>query len=153
MILKNYRLLIQSIFVVKVILKINTQNYLVFQPVQRYFKRVSNINNHILEWKSKGLSNESIKPLSTSTNMLNPSLNYVGCKLRVEFKESCLKQDNNIFTHGKTVNIYIVYKINKNFNISSYLALENCLFGAVKLTKKMFILISIYILWIWYWIK
>ena len=35
----------------------------------------------------------------------------------------------------KIVNIYIVCEINKNFNISSYPTLENCLFGAVKLTK------------------
>ena len=28
-----------------------------------------------------------------------------------------------------------MYEINKNFNVSSYPALENCLFGAVKLTK------------------
>ena len=32
-------------------------------------------------------------------------------------------------------NIYIVYEINKNYNISSYPTLENCLFGAVSLTK------------------
>ena len=30
---------------------------------------------------------------------------------------------------------YIVYEINKNYNISSYPTLENCLFGAVSLTK------------------
>ena len=33
------------------------------------------------------------------------------------------------------VNIYIVYQINKNYNISNYPTLENCLFGAVSLTK------------------
>ena len=34
------------------------------------------------------------------------------------------------------MNIYIVYEINKNFNISNYPTLENCLFGAVSLTKN-----------------
>ena len=34
------------------------------------------------------------------------------------------------------VNIYIVYKITNNFNISDYQKLENCLFGAAKLTKN-----------------
>ena len=29
-----------------------------------------------------------------------------------------------------------VYKISKNFNISDYPALQNCLFGAVTLTKN-----------------
>ena len=32
--------------------------------------------------------------------------------------------------------MYIVYKISKNCNISSYPTLENCLFGAVSLTKN-----------------
>ena len=31
----------------------------------------------------------------------------------------------------------IVYEIIKNFNISSYPTLENCLFGAVSLTKHI----------------
>ena len=48
-----------------------TQNYLVFQTTYRYFKRVSNTNDHILSWKSKGLSDESIKPPSTTNNILN----------------------------------------------------------------------------------
>ena len=46
-----------------------------------------------MEWKSKGLSDEIIKPRSTSAGIRNPLLNYVGSRIRVEFKESCLKQD------------------------------------------------------------
>ena len=38
----------------------DTQNYLVFQPMYKYFKIISSIDN-ISVWKSKGLSNESIK--------------------------------------------------------------------------------------------
>ena len=34
------------------------------------------------------------------------------------------------------MNIYTVYEISKSFNISEYPALENCLFGAVSLTKN-----------------
>ena len=44
----------------------------------KYFKTVSINNSNILSWKSKGLSDESIKPPSTSNKMLNPSANYVG---------------------------------------------------------------------------
>ena len=69
--------------------------------------------------------------------MLNPSLNYVGTKTRVEFKGDCLKQDKILFSHVEIIKIYIVYEINKNVNISSYPMLENCLFGAVKLTKHV----------------
>ena len=43
----------------------STQNYLVFQPMYRYFKVIANTKN-ISEWKSNGLSDESIKPPATS---------------------------------------------------------------------------------------
>ena len=48
-----------------------------------------------------------------------------------------MKQDKTTYTHEKIVKIYIVYEINKNENTtSSYPTLENCLFGAVSLTKN-----------------
>ena len=47
-----------------------------------------------------------------------------------------MKQDGVTFTHGKIVNTYIVYKINKSIDISDYPALQNCSFGAVRLTKN-----------------
>ena len=87
------------------------QNYLVFQPMYKYFKTDSSY--HILLWTSKGLFNESITPFSAPNNFLTPSLNYVGTKIRVKFWGSCLKQDKVTYTHGKIVNIYIVYEINK----------------------------------------
>ena len=40
------------------------------------------------------------------------------------------------YGHGKKINIYIDFEIKKNYNISSYPTLENCLFGAVSLTKN-----------------
>ena len=46
-----------------------------------------------------------------------------------------MKQDKVIFNHRKVVNIYTVFEISKSNNISDYTALENCLFGAVTLTK------------------
>ena len=103
----------------------------------RYFKTVSINDSNILSWKSKGLFDESIKPPSTSNEMLNPSVNYVGTKARVKFNGDCLKQEKNSFDHGKTINIYIVYEIDSYVNISSYSTLESCLFGAVKLTKHV----------------
>ena len=57
------------------------------------------------------MSDESIKPLSTSNNILNPLFNYVGTKIRAKFKGSCLKQDENSSSHGKIVKLYIVYEI------------------------------------------
>ena len=81
----------------------------------RHFNKVVN-SDYTLEWKSKGLSNESTKSPSAPYNFLNPSLNYLDCKARVRFSGSCLKQDKITYTHGKIVNIYIVDEINKNDN-------------------------------------
>ena len=67
------------------------QNYLVFQPMYRYFKVITN-TDYISSWKSKGLSDESIKPPTASNNSINPALNYYGTKTRVKFTGSCLKQ-------------------------------------------------------------
>ena len=62
----------------------------------------------------------------------------MGTKIRVRFSGSCLKQDKITYTHGKIVNIYIAYEINKKDNTkSSDPTLENCLFGAVTLTNNI----------------
>ena len=47
-----------------------TENYLVFQPLNKYFKLNAN-TDYVLSWKSKGLSSESIKPSTTSDNVLH----------------------------------------------------------------------------------
>ena len=60
----------------------DTQNYLVFQPLKKYFK-VSTNTDYISSWKSKGLSPESINPSTTSYSSLTPSLNYYGTKINV----------------------------------------------------------------------
>ena len=43
-----------------------TQNYLVFQPMYRYFKRLVSIDNGNY-WKSKGLSDERINSIAASS--------------------------------------------------------------------------------------
>ena len=68
-----------------------TQNYLVFQPISKYFKVITN-TDYVSSCKSKRLSAESIKPPATSDNSLIPILNYYGTKTRVKFTGSCLKQ-------------------------------------------------------------
>ena len=113
-----------------------TQNWLVFQPMQIYFKLASDNPSIILLWKSKGLSNESIKSPNTFNKILNPLQYYVGIKASVRFSGDCLKQEKITFNHGTIVNIYIVYEIEKSVNISSYPPPENCLFGAVKIKNK-----------------
>ena len=118
------------------------QNYLVFQPMCRYFKRIACVGsgNYIYFWKSKGLSDERLDSITASNYKITPELSVYGIKTRVEFHGSCLKQDkvNKIYIYIYTlyINIYIVYEISKDYNISSYPTLGNCLFGAVSLTKN-----------------
>ena len=115
------------------------QNYLVFQPIYRYFKTIAGVGNdsYIYYWKSKGLSDKRINSIKTPNHSITPNLDYYGTKTRVEFNGSCLKQDSVTFNHGKVVNIYIVYEISKSINISDYPTLKSCLFGAVCLTKNV----------------
>ena len=48
-----------------------------------------------------------------------------------------MKLGKTTYDHGKVVNIYIIYEISRNINISDYPIIENCLFGAVSLTKML----------------
>ena len=69
-----------------------TQNYLIFQPIFKYFKvnAITNVTNYVLSWNSKGLSDETIKPPTTSDNSLTPTINYNNTyKIRVKFNGSC----------------------------------------------------------------
>ena len=114
------------------------QNCLVFLPMGKDFKlnSVVGIIDRVLSWQSKGLSNESIKPPTTSDNSLTTELNYYGTKIRIKFTRSCLKQSDHIFTHKKVANIYIVYKLAASSSHDSDPTIKNCLFDAVTLTKN-----------------
>ena len=111
------------------------QAYLIFQPVYKYFKTITN-TNYISSWKSKGLSAESIKPFPTSDNSLTPLIDYYNYNIRVKFNGSILRQPKVTYTHGKLVNIYIFYELVGSSSHSDDPKLKNCLFGAVTLTKK-----------------
>ena len=56
-----------------------TQNYLVFLPIHRYFKRIPN-SDYIYSWKSKGLSDGTIDSITTSKNKITPELNFMVVK-------------------------------------------------------------------------
>ena len=83
------------------------------------------------------MSDERINSITTSNYSITPELRHCDTKKRVKFSESCLKQDKTTYSYGAIVNIYIVYEISRNYTISSYPTLENCLFGAVSLTKHV----------------
>ena len=56
----------------------------------RYLKN-GNIDD-ISVWKSKGLSDESIKPPTAFNKSLAPAINHINTKSRVKFILTCLKQ-------------------------------------------------------------
>ena len=112
------------------------QNYLVFQPIRRYFKIIAN-TKYISSWKSKGLSDKTITPYATSDNSLTPLIDHYGSKVRVKFKD-CLKQSNKLtYEYWSRVNIYIVYELGASSSNDNDPTLQNCLFGAVTLTKNV----------------
>ena len=106
--------------------------------MRKYFKlnSVVTVIDRVLSWQSKGISNEGIKPPTTSDNSFNPRLSYYGTKIRVQFTGSCLKQPKFMFTPKKVVNIYIVYELGASSSHISDPTIKNCLFGAVTLTKN-----------------
>ena len=59
---------------------IGTQNYLIFQPVVKYFKRIVGVGNgeYIYFWKSKGLFDERINSITASNYSSAPELSYYG---------------------------------------------------------------------------
>ena len=122
-----------------------------FQPTERYVKKIASVSNgryvyYVYYWESKRLSDEKNSSIKTSNHSITPNLDCYGTKKRVDFNESCLKQDKITFNHGKVAHIYIFYEINKSINYSDYPTLENFLFGAVRLTKNA----DIDIFRIWY---
>ena len=61
------------------------QNYLVYQPMYRYFKMIAGVGNssYIYYWKSKGLSDEKINSIKTLNRIISPNVSYYGTKTRI----------------------------------------------------------------------
>ena len=68
-----------------------TQNYLVFQPLYRYFRRIIGVGsgNYIHFWKPIGLPDERLNSNTASNYKITPELSYYGTKIRVEFNGNC----------------------------------------------------------------
>ena len=56
------------------------QNFLVFQSMYRYFKKIASVGsgNYIYFGKSKGLSDERINSITTFNYSITPELSYYG---------------------------------------------------------------------------
>ena len=90
--------------------------------MHKHFRRFAGVGNgnDIFFLKYKGLPDEKINSVTASNYSITPELSYYGTKTRGKFRGSCLKQDKVTCNHGTIVNIYIVFEISKNYNISSY---------------------------------
>ena len=110
------------------------ENYLVFKPMNKYFKKISNTKS-ISSWESKGLSDDVIKSPTTNNNSLAPTLENIDKNMFVKFNGSCLIKQNKFTFNKKILNIYIVYDLDSNLNNFDPI-LENCLFGAINITRN-----------------
>ena len=81
------------------------------------------------------MSNEKNSSSKTSNYDQSLRLIYNNARIKLSFNTDLLKQDKVTCNHGPIVNIYIVYKLAPGIS-NSGVTLENCLFGAVKLTKN-----------------
>ena len=109
-----------------------TQNYSIFQPVYKYFEISS---GKITSWESRGLSNEKNSFSHRLINTQPPIPAYDNARIKVKSNGDFLKQDKITCNHGPIVNIYVVYRLTP-YTKDSSVTLQNCLFGAVKLTKN-----------------
>ena len=106
------------------------QNYLVFQPVCKYFEKTK-----VSSWKSKGLFDEKIISTTTSTDKSATKTIYGNARINVVFNGDLLRQNQVTYNHGPVVNIYIIYETTPDTKTSS-ITLESCLFSAIKIRKN-----------------
>ena len=85
----------------------------------------------IFTWKSKIFSEESI----TTDSSFAPKLTFIhNAKMAVKPEANCLKQDIVSLTY---VEFFIFYELDTcSCNLNTDLTLNDCLFGAVRVTKK-----------------
>ena len=84
---------------------------------------------------SKGLSNEKISFSPRLINTETPIPAYDNARIKVKFNGDFLKQYKVTYNHGPMVNIHVVCRLTPTTKDSS-VTLQNCLFGAVKLTNN-----------------
>ena len=80
------------------------------------------------------MSNEKIST-TTSTDKSATKTIYDNASIKVRFNGDLLRQNQITYNHGPVKNIYVVYRRTPDTKIFN-IALENCLFGAVMLTKN-----------------
>ena len=67
----------------------------------------SNTPYTISEWESKGLSNETFGPPFATNKSLSPKLVWYNSRIKVKFKGSCLKQEDEAAFTPKNVDSWL----------------------------------------------
>ena len=86
------------------------------------------------------MSNEKFAFLYIANLSVCPKIVWMNnSRIRLKFKGSCLKQEDKApFTPKNVIDLFTVYELDtclQDLNID--FTLKNCLFGSVKLTKKV----------------
>ena len=97
------------------------QNYLVFQLMYEYLKRVVVTANNVTtiyvhSWTSKGISNEQIKaPGTSSSNDQAPVFNFsIKGGISLKFTGDFLRPSRVTYNHGPEVSVFIVYRLDSH---------------------------------------
>ena len=98
----------------------------------KYFEEAS---DKVSSWKSKELSDEKFILTVTSTDKSATKAIYDNTRIKVGFNGDLLRQNQVTYNHKPVVNIHTVYETTPDTKTSN-ITLENCLFGAIKITKN-----------------
>ena len=115
----------------------NQQSYLIYEAKTFSFKQTS---VGITHWKSTGFDSYTLN--TYLRGVTNTSGNYPkvseGTRMSIKFSGHYVKEDKSVYPVKSVVNIYIVYSLNliSNTKNTDFTA-QNCLVGAVKLTKDV----------------
>ena len=101
--------------------------------MNKYFKKIGNAKS-ISSRKSKGLSHKVIKSPTINNNSLAITLEYIYKNMFVKFNGRHLIKQNKFTFKKNIVNLCIVCDIDSSLNNFDP-NLQNCLFGAINLTK------------------
>ena len=113
-----------------------SQNFLILKPIFKTFTTPVGFRHAIVEGKSKGVSNEKIKPpITANYSHSQKPMRVNNSEISVRFTESCWKQDKVIFYPMNVVNLLIVYELDP-WSRDFVLTLKDYSFGAVKLNKN-----------------
>ena len=117
--------MIQSIFALKVILKMMVLKIIYYINQYKDISKELMVLMMIITEITFIIGNLKDSLMKKINSFRTSDTNYYDTsKIRVKFNGGCLKQHRPTVLHGEIVNVYIVYEVTNNFNVSSYLILE-----------------------------